>query len=227
MKNALRHKIFHHFWSKESGLTNMLILLFISDFVVTPFLTDQLVLKMAIVIFWTLLLITGIKATTNTTLQTSLFSVIPLLFLIINIIPFFVAYEGLDYIRLYIDIMAYCLVIWLVLAKVFENGPVTTHRIIGAVAVYMFIANLWSVIFVFIYDHVPGSFTLPVSEHAGITPGAFLYFSFETLTTTGYGEFLPVHPIARTFAIIEQLIGVMYPVVLIGRLVSLKVVSRD
>jgi hypothetical protein len=49
----------------------------------------------------------------------------------------------------------------------------------------------------------------------------FLYFSFTTLTTTGYGEILPVHAVARTLVIIEQLIGVLYPVVLIGRLVSL------
>jgi hypothetical protein len=55
------------------------------------------------------------------------------------------------------------------------------------------------------------------------TSAAFLYFSYTTLTTTGYGDFLPVSPLVRTLAIIEQLIGVLYPVILIGRLVSLKV----
>ncbi len=60
-----------------------------------------------------------------------------------------------------------------------------------------------------------------VYTETGVPNSVFLYFSFTTLTTTGYGEILPVHAIARTLVIIEQLIGVLYPVVLIGRLVSL------
>jgi hypothetical protein len=58
-------------------------------------------------------------------------------------------------------------------------------------------------------------------SESGIPSSMFLYFSFTTLTTTGYGEILPAHTITRTLVIIEQLIGVLYPVVLIGRLVSL------
>ncbi len=60
-----------------------------------------------------------------------------------------------------------------------------------------------------------------VYTESGVPNSVFLYFSYTTLTTTGYGEILPVHALARTMVIIEQLIGVLYPVVLIGRLVSL------
>ena len=56
---------------------------------------------------------------------------------------------------------------------------------------------------------------------AGVSSSTFLYFSFTSLTTTGFGDILPVSTVARTVLIIEQLIGVLYPVVLIGRLVSL------
>jgi hypothetical protein len=47
-----------------------------------------------------------------------------------------------------------------------------------------------------------------------------MYFSYITLTTTGYGEVLPLHPFARSMVQLEALTGVLYPVVLIGRLVS-------
>lgn len=228
MGNVNTHKIFRHFWSKEIGLTYMLILVCLSDFVIMPFLIDQLLLKMLMVIFWTLLLMTGLKMLIKSRLRLYALSIIPVLYFAVNIIPFFMAFESLVYIRFVIDVTALCLIIGLVLVKVFENGTVTVHRIVGAVAAYMFIGNLWAVFFRFIYEQVPGSFVLPASEHSGIvSTGAFLYFSFETLTTTGYGEFLPVHPIARTLAIIEQLIGVMYPIVLIGRLVSLRIETKE
>jgi hypothetical protein len=48
-----------------------------------------------------------------------------------------------------------------------------------------------------------------------------LYFSFSTLTTNGYGDIVPVNPIARALANAEAITGQMYVVLLIGRLLSL------
>ena len=53
------------------------------------------------------------------------------------------------------------------------------------------------------------------------------YFSFVTLTTLGYGDTVPVHPVARSLAIAEALVGQLYPAILIGRLVSLQISARD
>jgi hypothetical protein len=47
-----------------------------------------------------------------------------------------------------------------------------------------------------------------------------MYFSYITITTTGFGEIVPLHPIARSLVQLEAIIGVLYPVILIGRLVS-------
>ena len=54
----------------------------------------------------------------------------------------------------------------------------------------------------------------------------FAYFSFVTLTTVGYGDITPVHPVARVLAVGEALVGQLYPAILIGRLVSLQITSR-
>jgi hypothetical protein len=131
----------------------------------------------------------------------------------------------LSYFEFIVGLSVFALLIGMVIVKVFEDGSVTVHRVIGSILAYMLIGNLWSQIYQFIYIHVPGSLQIPDSlSVSGVTSSAFLYFSYATLTTTGYGDIIPVHTIARTMAIIEQLIGVLYPVVLIGRLVSL--VSR-
>ena len=54
-----------------------------------------------------------------------------------------------------------------------------------------------------------------------------LYFSFVTLTTVGYGDITPLLPAARSLAISEALVGQLFPAVLIGRLVSMELLSRS
>jgi voltage-gated potassium channel Kch len=50
------------------------------------------------------------------------------------------------------------------------------------------------------------------------------YFSFITLTTTGYGDIVPRSPLARTFAMLEAVMGQFYLAVLVARLVGLHIV---
>lgn len=125
------------------------------------------------------------------------------------------------------DVAVFSLFIGMMLVKVFEGGPISAHRVVGAIVVFMLIGNLWAVIFQFIYGYTPDAFQLPAStaDH-GADQVTFLYFSYTTLTTTGYGDIFPTYALTRTLANVEQLIGVLYPAVLIGRLVSLVVVKR-
>jgi hypothetical protein len=45
-----------------------------------------------------------------------------------------------------------------------------------------------------------------------------LYFSFTVLTTTGFGDIVAVHPIARMLCVLEQVVGVLFIAILIARL---------
>jgi hypothetical protein len=47
-----------------------------------------------------------------------------------------------------------------------------------------------------------------------------VYFSFVTLATIGFGDIVPGNSMVRSLAMIEGLIGVLYPAVLLARLVS-------
>ena len=49
------------------------------------------------------------------------------------------------------------------------------------------------------------------------------YFSFITLTSTGYGDITPVHPYARSLATMEALAGNLFLAVLVARLVGLEI----
>ena len=74
---------------------------------------------------------------------------------------------------------------------------------------------------------MPNSFSNlpPIGAEHG-SGAALLYFSFSTLTTLGYGDIVPLHPLARNLANLEAVIGQLYPATLLARLVSLEIEHR-
>lgn len=118
--------------------------------------------------------------------------------------------------------------IMIVLWQVYRPGPVTGHRVRGAVAAYLLIAIFFAYSYTFIAAVVPGSFQVPswVSEAGAERGEAFFYFSMVALTTVGFGDITAVHPVARSLVMMEALIGQLYPAILIARLVTLEIETR-
>jgi Ion channel len=56
---------------------------------------------------------------------------------------------------------------------------------------------------------------------------AFLYFSYVTQTTMGYGDITPVTPLARSLATVQAIAGQLYLAVLVARLVALQIVDQE
>jgi Ion channel len=114
----------------------------------------------------------------------------------------------------------------MVLLQVFKAGPVTSHRIQGAIVVYLLIGLAWAAAFELVHHVSPGAFHLPSGTSAPRPTHGFLYFSFVTLTTLGYGDITPLHPVARSLAMVEAVTGQLYLTILIARLVSMQLESR-
>ena len=110
-----------------------------------------------------------------------------------------------------------------VLALVLRPGPITTRRIEGAIAVYLLLGFTWAQAYELVALWHPGAFAGAV-DGRGSLPWA--YYSFVTLTTMGYGDIMPVHPLARALAVLEALTGQLYLTILLARLVSLELRSR-
>ena len=105
---------------------------------------------------------------------------------------------------------------------VFRRGKVTYHRIIGAILLYFLIAIVFGTLFVFVGLSVPDAFKgISFQDDPGLANSVF-YLSFVTLTSTGYGDIIPVHPVARSLCNIESVIGQLYPATLLARLVTLE-----
>jgi hypothetical protein len=109
-----------------------------------------------------------------------------------------------------------------ILIFIYSQKEVTRNLIAGAAIVYLLIALAWSSIFAVVELLHPGSFSIPELE--GISSSRhFLYYSFVTLTTLGYGDITPVTSLARSLCILEAVIGQLYLVVQVAWLVGVHV----
>ena len=102
-----------------------------------------------------------------------------------------------------------------------EAGAITKGRIYASVSLYLILATFWFALFNLTEAIHPGSFALgSACASTRVSRSGFLYFSVITLTTVGYGDIVPVTPVARVFAALEGAAGVLYLAITVARLVA-------
>jgi len=105
-----------------------------------------------------------------------------------------------------------------ILRRISTHRVVTTETVLGALCVYL----LLGFSFTFIYSAI--SFVSAAPFFVGLaqaTPNEYLFFSYSTLTTVGYGNLVPAGNVGQTFAMLEALSGQIYLVIIVARLVSI------
>jgi hypothetical protein len=209
------------FWTDDKGLSIFSALLLIVVFVIPPFLAPGSGRRLAGDVGYALLLISGVQALGERRLARTVLMPVALTTLAVDlgsrVLPVpepWVRGTGLLSLLLFLVV---------VLGQTLRAGPITFHRIQGAVAAYLLLGIIWAYAYALLAHLRPDAFSGSVSPADG--PRAFFYFSFVTLTTVGYGDVLPVHPAARSLAMLEAVTGPLYLAILVARLVSLAVTS--
>ncbi len=150
--------------------------------------------------------------------------------LLFSLSLFFTAISTASEIKALIIVDQFCTVVLLIMGTyacfrfVFESGRIDEERIFASLSLYLLFGVLFSLIFAVIEEYMPGSFHYPDTLSPDTVTRPLLqlfYFSFVTLATLGYGDIIPVSGPAKGMAIIEAIIGQMYLVVVVSRLVSL------
>ena len=121
------------------------------------------------------------------------------------------------------------ILVFMTLKQTLRPGPVTVHRIMGGIAGYLLIGFTWTLAYQLLVQEVPDAvhFESPVAAISARQPDPLIYFSFATLTTIGYGDVYPVHPVARSLAIAEALTGQLYVAILIASLVGMALQAKS
>jgi hypothetical protein len=110
-----------------------------------------------------------------------------------------------------------------VLSKVVHDAVVTADTLYGAACIYLFIGIIWALAYYIVSRLQPGAFYVNGGRPADVIGGwpSYVYFSFITLATVGYGDITPATQLVRSVVILQVITGVFYVAVLIGRLVDL------
>lgn len=115
----------------------------------------------------------------------------------------------------------FALALILILSYVNRQREVTRDVVMGAVCSYFLIGIVWAHVYFLLESGSPGAFSLPRGLSGD--PVHFIYYSFITLTTVGYGDVLPVSNPARSLAVLEAMAGQMYLAVAMARLVAIHI----
>ena len=112
----------------------------------------------------------------------------------------------------------YFLIVSLLLRYVLLPTVMNADKLYGAGAIYLMLGIMWAYFYGIIQYFYPTAFA---ASGPPLNLYDLLYFSFTVLTTVGFGDIVPVHPVARGMTMLEQVVGVLYVAILIARLSSM------
>jgi hypothetical protein len=226
MKSIHRHVT--KFWSEDRSLTAFLILLVIEIFIIAPINRTGLAIGLVNNVLFSLLLLAGLLAMTRHKVLQTVLSMFVALAVATHWARLVFGVPGLEILDGLLMLACVTGFLVIVLWQVFREGPVTVHRIQGAVAGYLLLSVLFAVGYGIVEALSPGSFQMSSSFSVSGEPHGqlFYYFSVVTLTTTGFGDITAVNPFARTLVMMEAITGQLYTAILIARLVSLHVETK-
>ena len=208
--------------NSDHSLAALLFFLVLYGFFIYPLAgTDGKVEPLAASSF-SIVLVLGVMATTKHKGARTSMVILGAAALASHWLHFFVRAHAMHVISAATAILFFGVLAALITARVFRAGSINIFRIYGAIAVYLVLGILWGEVYVLLYLMEPAAFYFNPATQFGEPPiSELIYFSFSTLTTLGLGDIIPVHPVARSMATLEALVGQIYPAVLLARLVTL------
>lgn len=112
--------------------------------------------------------------------------------------------------------------------QVLFTGDIDGNKILGAICLFILLGLIWALLYTLIHLFLGNAFN---GMHASklwyeVLPD-FIYFSFVTLTTLGYGDISPTMPITRFLVYFEAMVGQFYIAILVASLVGSRMSSSE
>ena len=113
--------------------------------------------------------------------------------------------------------------VYSMLVAILRDEKVTKDTIFRAVSGYLLLGLLWASAYALVGHYDSNAFASELLDASTdqISWNNYLYFSYVTLSTLGYGDIIPLSAHAKSLAIVEMVVGPLYLAVLIARLVAM------
>ena len=112
------------------------------------------------------------------------------------------------------------LTLFCVFAVVLARHPIRAHIIWAAISVYLLFGVLFAIAFEILGTISTSSVVFMTNQSQAITTSDYIYFSYSTLFTLSYGDFIPLGSLARSLALLEVLLGLFFMGIIIAKLVG-------
>lgn len=216
---------FRSYWVEDFSFVSLLAMLIFTIFIMPTLIELQWAGVLLLNIMFSAIFFVGIWSALSKRwiIGTSLLFGIYVILKVLRFTPSFhlIPYNNviIENIIASLNIMAF---IYINMKLLFRNKEFNFYRVIGAINVYLLIA-LWGA-FMFEIIHLLFDSSIETGEilsggHEDFSE--YIYFSITSITTVGYGDIVPVHPAARMLATFLSATGMLFPAVIIARLVSL------
>jgi voltage-gated potassium channel len=204
---------------RRVGQFSALFISIVVIFALRPFLDGFVSINILTDIFLSLTMLAAIHAVSETRSTFAIACALAFLYLFFEWAPYFGYFSDLRYISKIFGALYSVYITSLILLFIMRQTEITIEIIKAALCAYFLIGLMWSFVYLTIEVLLPGSFQFA----PGTQPNhdQFIYFSFVTLTTVGYGDVTPISNGARSLAILEAVMGQFYLAVTVARLVSI------
>lgn len=187
-----------------------------------PFLKGWITARLLMSILLSAVLLSTIYAVSQTRRQAVLVSFLAVPMFATTWLSYVLKWRELTLASHLFSILFVLITVVMILHYVMVAKRVTRDVICAAIVVYLMIGVMGSLIYALLQNVSPGSFSIAeaaVRESAYV----FVYYSFVTLTTLGYGDVTPLTDQARALSFLEAVVGQLYVAVLIARLVGIQI----
>jgi len=140
------------------------------------------------------------------------------------VIGWFPQIPMIEFIQAGLHTLLYAYAIFMILSVLMPQKSADIETVYGTISVYILLGLCWTNIYQIVDFFTPGSFIFsnPIIER-NLDWTDYLYYSFVTLTTLGYGDIVPTAPQARSCAILEAISGVIFIAVMVSKTIGLYV----
>lgn len=147
--------------------------------------------------------------------------IFPLAILSISMASNWLSSAGFDQFYLLLLLSFFIFTAFKTAKQVLFTGEIDGNKILGAICLYLLLGLIWAVTYTLLQLEFPNSFQVMSGQKEWFTlfPD-FIYFSFVTITTLGFGDISPTLPVARFLVYLEAIIGQFYLAILVASLVG-------
>ena len=154
--------------------------------------------------------------------------IFPLAILIISLISNVLDNAGFDRFYLLLLLSFFISTSYKTAKQVLFTGKIDGNKILGAICLYLLLGLIWAVLYTLLQLEFPDSFqTMQKHTQWFMLFPDFVYFSFVTMTTLGFGDISPNLPVARFLVYFEAIVGQFYLAILVASLVGSRMSNQS